>query len=50
VNKRPIDRKRESAGMIDIEDPDDPSGITGLKDVWVSIKHASVMAFPMARR
>jgi len=30
MSKRPIDRKRESAGMIEITDPDDPSGITGM--------------------
>ena len=30
MNKRPIDRKRESAGMMEIEDPFDQTGITQL--------------------
>jgi hypothetical protein len=30
MEKRPIDRMRESAGMIEIDDPVDTSGITGL--------------------
>lgn len=30
MKKRPIDRKRDSAGMIEIDDPADPTGITGL--------------------